>query len=213
MYKEFKEKIKEELRKSVGESLKIEDKEVTKKNDVVSDGIAIVKHNNAVAPCIYLNDYYKQYQSERRIQEIVEEILKVYSKSSEKVEEQLKASINFNDFSAVKDKIYIRLVNADMNKKLLETIPHKHFLDLVVTYAYLYNDNEDEIGSVTILNEMFKSWNCIIEELHEIAIINTMRMFPSQIRYMETILAEFLGATSEVLLSCPTCRELMVQVH
>ena len=42
----------------------------------------------------------------------------------------------FSDFSKVKDKIYYKLVNYEMNRQALKTMPHFKFLDMAIVFSF-----------------------------------------------------------------------------
>ena len=69
-----------------------------------------------------------------------------------------------NDFSIdytfdnMKDKIYYRIVNYEKNIKLLNDIPHKKFLDMVIVFYCLIDTTTDGIASIRITNDHLEKW-------------------------------------------------------
>lgn len=192
-YQVFKEKVKEKLLSNLNGTVTIEEKEVRKNNDVVFNTIMINSKEERVSPCIFLDTCYEQYLEGRTIESIIQELVKVYENASNQVSNLDLSKLLILNFETVKEKIYLKVVNAEMNKELLTTVPHKKFLDLAIVYCYLCEDWQSGMGSIVIRNEFFDMWNCDLTELHEIALANTMKLFPATIHSMEEVLAELIG--------------------
>ena len=48
----------------------------------------------------------------------------------------------FRDWETAHGDIYMKLINAEQNKELLEKIPHRIFMDLAVVYYAVTRDHE-----------------------------------------------------------------------
>jgi hypothetical protein len=96
----------------------------------------------------------------------------------------------------VKDKIYYRVVNYSKNKKLLENVPHKKFLDLAIIYYCLVNNNTDNIASIRITNDHMEKWGIDDNDLLELASENTPKLFPGVIRNMKDVLKDLIMKSS-----------------
>lgn len=163
---------------------------VIKNNGVNLWGLCIRLANNSVAPTIYLNDYFKDYENNRCINEIVLDILQVYNKSNKGI-----PSIS-NDFSwdSLQKNVVLRLVNYDMNKEVLEGVPHKIiFEDLAVTFHVLIGSNKDGIQSYGISNKLFNNFGITIEDLFKSALTNTMTYFNTSIRNMNEVITSMIA--------------------
>ena len=86
-----------------------------------------------------------------------------------------------------------------MNKELLETVPHKLFLDLAVTYSYLCKEDEEGVESISIINSYIETLGCSLKEIYEISVANTTRLFPIQIRSISEVLCEVMGGYGELM--------------
>lgn len=85
-----------------------------------------------------------------------------------------------SEFEKMKDKIYCKLINAERNREHLDKVPHRKFLDLAIVYRVLVSSNEETITASLIDNEVMEHFDVTEEELYEIAIQNTPRLFPSK---------------------------------
>lgn len=105
----------------------------TKNNGVKMVGISTVSPENNGGPCVNLNSYYKEYRNGRLESGEAAEI--VYRQLMEHRDDL--QDINTADFlqwDVIKNHIYAKLVNAEMNREVLKIIPHRHLLDLAVAY-------------------------------------------------------------------------------
>ena len=201
-YEDFRRRIYQELNNVVQTDISVEQKKVRKNNGVVLDAIVLHKQSEQVSPCLYLNHYYEQYKQGVTEAEIIEDILNVVNENKGEVEQQSLITSEIRDFSKVSDLICYRLVNAKMNEALLKTVPHKKFLDLAIVYYVVCKTDEDGIGTILVENSFFEEWDCSLNELHEKAVENTMRIFPPQIRSMEEVISGMMGREEEVSESC-----------
>ena len=65
---------------------------------------------------------------------------------------------------------------------MLQDCPHKRFLDLATTFRYFAGkDDSNGIATLLVSNDVYQKWDIDIEELYQIALSNTMRLFPWKI--------------------------------
>lgn len=94
----------------------------------------------------------------------------------------------FNDLDpkSLKKDIVFELVNTELNKDLLATVPHRDFLDLSVIYRWVVRDNKYSKSSI-ITNPFSELLNMNEEELFQLAMKNTLRKFPIKIFHIGDI--------------------------
>lgn len=187
---EQKEYIKGETSKDNSRiSYEVELHKVIKNNGITLDGLTIRKKGECISPNIYLNSYFESYQMGKPLTAIMEEIICFYESAKE---ERAFEVADIRDFSAVKNKIVLRLVNYEKNKELLKNCPYKKYLDLAVTFRYIASKDSVGIASSLISNTEFKLWNIQLEELYQIALFNTMREFPWQMNSLAKVISDCL---------------------
>lgn len=201
-YEDFRKRIYQELNNVVQTDVSVEQKTVRKNNGGVLDAIVLHKLSEKVSPCLYLDYYYEQYKQGVTVADIINEMLNVVNENKGEVEQQSLITSEISDFSKVNDLICYKLVNTKMNEALLKTVPHKKLLDLAIVYYVVCKMDEDGIGTILVENSFFEEWDCSLEELHEKAVENTMRIFPPQIRSMEEVIFGMMGREEEVSESC-----------
>ena len=118
----FAQVVKEAVEASLGDGYEVSIHEVLKNNDTHLTGLTIRTEESNVAPTIYLEGSFERYKAgDAAVPVIVSEILSVYE--SHKTTMSFDASL-VTDFSACKERICYKLVNADRNRELLADAPH-----------------------------------------------------------------------------------------
>lgn len=187
---------------------------VVKNGDASFYGVALKKEDEAIAPTIYLNEYYHRYlYDDLSLECIVQHIL-------ESVKETPKHSFNedmfkvFFDFESVKDKIVYRLYALEENKEFLQGTPYVPFHDMAIVFYYLVEKDERGMASIKITNMEMKMWKVTIDELFELAKLNTKRLFPLKIQSMEECIVEMMGGcTQEEQVPTSNLYVLTNQIH
>ena len=78
VYETFLETVTSQLQEALGDSYQFMLRPLPKNNGVTLDGLTIQSPDCSVAPTIYLNPYYEQYQRGTDIHEIVHDSLRLY---------------------------------------------------------------------------------------------------------------------------------------
>lgn len=188
-FQEFTEAVLEEIRKKADGSFDVLIRDTIKNNDVKITGIYAVARDSDIGPCVYLDEFYKEYEDGgMELGESVDEIYRLVTKYLNNVPD-VDVSC-FLSWEPVQSNIYAKLVNAKQNKLQLETIPHRMFLDLAVVYYAVVRDKEQEIGTILIRNEHMKSWDQDEETLYQTAMCNMRADGEANFVSMETMLKQ-----------------------
>lgn len=194
-YEEFICQVQARLAEKLGDEVRAERRLIVKNNGVALEGIAIIEEGKKISPVIYLNDYYVVYQKGVTLEEVMEDILKVYEKS--RVSPSADSDF-YKDFERVAPRIVCKLVNYDRNEELLQRIPHICCLDLALVFYYALEDAEIGSGTILIFNSHLAMWGVTRERLYEIARRNTPRIYPYEFREMREILEENFGEMGQI---------------
>lgn len=190
----FSENVVKSIKTCLGDDVKVEVKKVRKNNDVRLHGLIISKEQVSVSPTIYLDGFFKDYQQGKTLGDIVYEIVDIYEKN------KVSANINldfFLDYSAVKGRIFIKVINYDKNKEMLEEVPHIRFMDLAAVCYYAYINDFLGNGSIQIETGHLDRWGISEEELFAAAKSNTRNKLGIEIKGMDEILLEMLNENGE----------------
>lgn len=181
----FLEEVQEKVQEIVGESARVQVHEVRKNNNVILQGMTILRNGNNVTPTIYLDDFYDMLKDGMDMKNIVKKILEAYVKGlpRDKVDMDF-----FHEFEKVRDRIIYRVVNRDRNVDLLADVPHMDLLDLSICFCYSYEHPELGEGMILIHNNHVEMWETSQEELMRLAEENTPRLMPARLCSMELAL-------------------------
>lgn len=178
------------LQEKMGEDYKIFSNHVKKNNGIELTGIIVEEKNCNTSPTIYINDFYENFQNGVSIDEIVDEIFRIFRQT--KIPDSVDLS-GFIQYERAKKQVAFKLVNYEKNKELLKTIPHKVFYNLAMVFYYAVQE-PPFYGKASILihNSHLESWHIDFQELYCQALSNTPRMFPASIENIEDMIVGML---------------------
>lgn len=193
-YTSFISDVKERIEVRMGKGYQVKLYKIMKNNSLELDSLVVLKEGRDIAPNIYLNAYYQSYMAGTTMEEIVDRLCIIYSHCSVPI---LQDDFEYS-LETMRPFIFISLVSLDRNKKLLLQIPHIKFLDLAVTFHCLVRNEDEAIGTIRITKEHMKLWDINLEDIKELAFINTKRLFPPKIRTMEEMVNFILRRDANV---------------
>lgn len=182
--------IKTAMEVNYGEDYKVLVQEVNKNNGLVLTGISILKKDCNIAPTIYLNQVFEQYQEGRTMESICREIIRVYEEYA--VHTDFDVSY-VTDFAKVQNRICYKLINAEKNEALLTDVPHVMLEDLAIIFYILVSKDSEGTGTITVKNNMLSFWNVDTDTLYQLALVNTQRLFRGTVRSMASVMTEILS--------------------
>lgn len=166
-----KENFTEELRNRLPEympdrykNLTFSEKKTNKNNEIELTGI-LADDGSGCTPTIYIDKMYDNFcdkpDFEKIIRNLAETIVDVMDNkpNTDNILKKIKEG-----FSHVIPK----LINAEKNRELLKTCPHRMFLDLAVVYEIMPGTNQ----FILIRNEMFDYHGMTEDELYDLAVEN-----------------------------------------
>ena len=161
-------------------------------------GLSISESGINVAPTIYLEEYYQQFQKGATMEKITEDILDLYGElrfQKPWYPEEL------NVYQEVREKIVYRLIHRERNRELLEQIPYMPWQDLAIVFVVLLEAGEKGSASMMICRDQLARWGVTREEVYRQACENTWRLLPVDFRSMGAVMEDalFLPSLDEVL--------------
>ena len=171
-----------EIRDNIGEYLlgydfdNIQLQEVTHNNNTTHTGLLISRSEVNVAPTIYMEQYYKQYQDTGDLDAVIKEIADVYKGSLESTND-MPVEI-FNQKEQYFSNCYLKVVNYEKNKEMLKDVPYKKFMDLAVTIRMLVRVDETGMASAIVTHDHTARLGINEKDLYAAALKNTEFLFP-----------------------------------
>lgn len=182
--------IKEAMEVNFGDGVRVTVQKVTKNNGMVLTGLTIMDKTSNLAPTIYLEPYFNDYNCGEPMKDICQRIQRVYEEN--KVTDDFDVSM-VTDFSRAKNRICCKLINAERNAELLEEAPHVLIEDLAVVFYILATRDEFGTGTITVRNNIADMWGVTVQELYNLAMENTQRLFRGRVASMYSVMTEILS--------------------
>ena len=116
----------------------------------------------------------------------------------------------------------MEVVSAEVNKEMLETVPHQNIEDMAVVYRFVLNSDDEGRASILVTNQLIESMGVTPEQLHADAMENAPQIKPVEIKGMSEVMAEMMGVEqAEMMGLFPVAPEdekiyvatVLVQVH
>ncbi len=201
-YNEFLNHLTSHLEAGFGGDATISCHKILKNNSVYLDAITVLTGTSNVSSTVYISDYFKDYQNGRSICDIKNELTEIFKQGC-----SLNIDVSFiNDFANIKSQIAIKLINHEANKALLETIPHKTFLDLAAVFYITLNQPPINKGSLLIQNSHLERWNVDTDTLYNVAYDNTIKLLGWEIKDMDDVIRDFMVEDLKLRLSSENYR-------
>lgn len=178
-YTEFMNAMLCEIRGQVDAQVRTELYTVTKNNGTRRTGILFKQEDSNLAPTIYLEEFYQKYLKGQQVPDLADSICSIYQEI--RVKKTCDCQ-NLFDFNHVKEHIVYKLIRRDANEELLKQIPYEPFLDLAVVYYIQIDNTRFGSAAIQIRNEHLRYWRVEKEEIRRLAVKNTPRIYPVQIR-------------------------------
>lgn len=191
-YEEFKRKLINMLREGFDDNIDLILHQGLKTNLGKVDILSIVNKEEEDAVCVpaaCLQEYYEWHQREYSIDRIALAIIDDYYKDK-RIPKQVVIPLleEIKNYEKIKGRVYYRILNAEKNQDLFSEVPYLDFLDLKIVFYILAVGSTNEIGSIIVNQKLMDEWEISTDELCNIAMENTPKLFPVQVNTIGGIL-------------------------
>ena len=186
----FADTVKRAMEVYFGNAYQVNVEKMSKNNGIVLTGLIIQEKKSNIAPMIYLDNFYQNYQSGETMANVCKEIIRIYEEQKTSMEFDVRS---ITEFSKVKERICYKLVHAKRNQELLKETPHFLFHDLAVIFYVLVSQEEEGLASITIKKDLQKIWKVDNNTLFQVALQNTQRLFRGSVAPIEVVLTELVA--------------------
>lgn len=186
-YYQFVQAVEKKVKSQVKESHAVHIHTAQKNNGVWRKGLTIEEKGINIAPTIYLEEYYQQFQQGSSLESIAADIMNLYNELRFQTpwkSEKLKT------YEEVREKIVYRLISRERNQELLTRVPYVPYLDLAVVFAVILEISQHGIATMLIQEEHLKEWGIDREEIYRRASENTCRLLPVDFQTMGAVIEE-----------------------
>ena len=162
-YENFKQAFKTEMMvRFGGQDMEIRENQVTRVNQTM-DALAFAPAGSRIAPQIYLNDLFAEYQQGRDFGSIVTGIAETIQSSLRQMPEVPELSHSF-----LEENLYLTVMNQELNRDYLADVPHDYLEDMAVVPRIRVNEE----ASVAVKDWMLDAYGFSKEELFRTARAN-----------------------------------------
>lgn len=191
--KEFAERVKKAAEAVYGNNSNVRIEKVNKNNETSRTALVIISHGKTCSPSIYLENYLNRHFLGESFDELCREIFDLYEQAKDVKESGMHTTVqDICNYNKVKDRICMKLVNAEKNRNL-PNIPCDEFSDLQTVFYILLDKN---VSTMTITHEIMNMWEVSVCDLYKAAVKNTPKMLKGivaslQHLYMQEITGGF----------------------
>ena len=89
-----------------------------------------------------------------------------------------------------KEKIVFQIINTQLNRAMLEKVPHRQFMDISIIYKIVINEDQRGIQSMEVTDRLAGLLGMNEGQLFKCAVENTKRIFPTTVRNMNDVLKD-----------------------
>lgn len=163
-----------------------------KNNNQIFYGLTVRKVNRAVAPCIYLEQYWSRYQEGEELESTLQNIAKEILEHSNNIPFDDSISSDIQSWDWARKRIMPRLINKAWNEDMLSRNPHTDIADLAVVYVIALEVNSNT-GAIYITDQLLETWGKTVEDLKAAAIENIEASDVITFRPMSDILMDLVS--------------------
>ncbi len=187
-YEAFRERVKNEIMNYLPEYAEDNEARIMTVNKVNQklDALQILpkKHKNSVSPNLYLEEIYERYKKCGDMDSILKNAANAIREGFKNIE-----NMGPGDFKINRNSVVFMLINRAKNEELLKGIPHRDVLDLAIVYRMVLSSKSSGIVSAIINDAQMEKMGLTEEELYNLALKNSRKMFPEKMKKLGDVLA------------------------
>lgn len=189
-YQQFVMALKEKVAAILGGNVDVQIHTALKNNGYERVGLTISEKHINLSPTIYLEEYFKYFEEDDSIDDIVESILRVYHEIKFEHSWQVHT---ISDFELMKEKIVYKIIHAPQNEILLQSLPFVSYLDFAIVFYILFEVDEQGTATIPVTEDLIQLWETNLDEIHQLAKQNTPKLLPAVFKPMRIVIEELLG--------------------
>ena len=198
-FKEFTDVIKENIRDYLPDSYRDAEIKVEEfhKLDHSYMGMQVKREGQTVVPNINLNAHYSNFRQNGQSLAGMDAVLQSIA---QQVQSQLLLDTEWlQDYSQVKDKLYIRVSDAQENAYMLSNSPHKEVDGLAVSYHIAFENGRGIEASTPVTNDLLKMYGITEEQLHNDAMASAQQLLPVHLVSMAEMMGQMMGMDADTI--------------
>jgi len=187
-YENFKEVILEKL--STDYSVELRN---FYKSGMDQEAFVVHFSDSNISPLIYIEGLFNEYLLSKDMDDVLDYCRTVLSNPTPEVSDVVSSK------EYVLSNVITRMINTERNKKYLEAVVSRTFLDLSVIYFVELTLTNGEKGGYVVRNEHAKMLGISEEDLYKAAVSNTIEAHPFQVTPLSKVI---FGEICDFPVSC-----------
>ncbi len=208
-YQDFCNHVMYKVKDIMGNEYEVSLIKADKVNGITFISLTILKKGETVAPNIYLESYYSEYENGVQLSLIVDNIVSFYYSVDKK---PILPTFLLSDFDNVKDRLYCKLINYNKNISLLSAVPHIKWMDLAIIFCVLVSNDPNGISSITVKFDLFEQWGVTVETIYATALTNTPLLFEPTVKSMDDIISSLVSEQPSWPNDCESFDEIIMDM-
>ncbi|SFR63979.1 DUF5688 family protein [[Clostridium] aminophilum] len=156
--------------------------QVLKNNGCRLDGLSFLTPGCSISPTVYLTPLYSLCEDGMTVDELADRIVR----TAEETPAPLPVSIpDLTSENTIRTNTCLRLVSRDRNTEFLADVPHIDFLDFSIIPYLCLGEHEDRRMTAVLHRSHLQNFDITEEELMQLALENTVRLFPPTLHSMD----------------------------
>ena len=158
------------------------------------NGISIKVKNDPVGLTINMDAAFEHYRHAGSLTEVTDQMYDAINSGLEK--QSLLSVDNLSDYSWVRERLTVEVINREGNADFLSKVPHGELADLGIIYRVRISDMADGAATVVVTDNMVRAWKVSEEQLKADAMVNAENKYPIRITSMQNIIGDLMGQAS-----------------
>lgn len=188
-YREFTDAVEKEMNQKMTGGVKVSLHTAVKNNGKERVGVLIETPGINISPTIYLEEYYESYRKGRKFAQIVDEIINFYNSIKK---DQSWDCEGLRNYENVRERVVFKLVNTAKNRKFLNTVPHRTFMDLSIVFYVLLGAADNGTAALAVSDSHAEQWKVCADALWTDAVRNVRKLLPAEFVTMNYALKQML---------------------
>lgn len=198
-FKEFQDAVVKDLPDRLpGEmqGVQMEIRHVDKLQNQSYTGLSLQTDDNPMAAGIKLDSFFKKMNAGEPYSSILNQIA---DEAKSVLSDMPRIDVDIlENYEQMKATLYVQVIPTELNKDMLQNIPHREMEDLSVVYRMKLGQDETGTASVLMTNEIMGIYGITAEQLHKDAMENTALNQPPTLRNLADVMRELMGDMSAV---------------
>ena len=169
-YETFKWSLLEEVNQRAGADTTVRLHRLTGENGVRTDAISLIGGEGQASPVMAVRPIYESYLKGESLKGLAGGFV---GSRAQAVRETPGSYGYLPELEDVRERLYVRLINAERNRRLLATLPHVPFLDLAMIFYMKLDISRIYDAMVLVRRRDLERWGIPLNVLKELAINNS----------------------------------------